>query len=76
MAVARSSSRGDRARDAAKKSIRILGAGEGVTHTNIAQMDDVTEAAGRKSAQTALEWTELHRRMRMCSSPMMPLRLR
>ena len=44
---------GARARDAAKKPIRILGAAESHTHWNISQMPDLTVSAGAKSGPEA-----------------------
>lgn len=44
---------GQRARGAAKRPIRVLGAGEGHTHWQIAQMPDLTGSAGVRSAQAA-----------------------
>jgi acetyl-CoA acetyltransferase len=43
----------DRARDAAKKAIKVLGAGESHTHWNIAQMPDLTVSAGKMSSREA-----------------------
>jgi acetyl-CoA acetyltransferase len=43
----------ERARDAAKRSIRVLGAGESHTHWHIAQMPDLTVSAGAVSAREA-----------------------
>jgi len=42
-----------RARDAAKRAIRVLGAGESHTHWHIAQMPDLTVSAGARSARDA-----------------------
>jgi acetyl-CoA acetyltransferase len=42
-----------RARDAAKRPIRILGAGESHTHWHISQMRDLTVSAGTASARDA-----------------------
>ncbi len=42
-----------RARDAAKKAIRILGASESHTHWNISQMPDLTVSAGAQSGPEA-----------------------
>ena len=44
----------DRARDAAKKAIRVLGAGESHTHWHIAQMPDLTVSPGAVSGREAL----------------------
>jgi acetyl-CoA acetyltransferase len=44
----------DRARDAAKRPVRILGAGESHTHWHVAEMRDVTVTAGAASAREAL----------------------
>jgi acetyl-CoA acetyltransferase len=43
----------ERARDAAKSSVRILGAGESHTHWHIAQMPDLTVSAGAVAAREA-----------------------
>jgi acetyl-CoA acetyltransferase len=43
----------ERARDAAKPAIRILGAGESHTHWSISQMPDLTRSAGVVSAREA-----------------------
>lgn len=43
----------ERARDAAKKAIRVLGAGESQTHWNLAQMPDLTVSAGAVSGREA-----------------------
>ena len=43
----------DRARDAAKRPVRILGAGESHTHWHISQMRDLTVSAGAVSAREA-----------------------
>jgi acetyl-CoA acetyltransferase len=43
----------ERARDAPKKAVRILGAGESQTHWNIAQMPDLTVTAGAASGRDA-----------------------
>jgi acetyl-CoA acetyltransferase len=43
----------DRARDAAKRPVRVLGAGESHTHWHIAEMRDFTVTAGATSAQEA-----------------------
>lgn len=43
----------DRARDAAKRPIRVLGAGESHTHWSIAQMPDLTVSAGKASGAEA-----------------------
>lgn len=45
--------RGDRARDTAKRPIRILGAAEAHTHWNISQMPDLTVTAGAQTAGRA-----------------------
>ena len=42
-----------RARDAAKRAIRILGAGESHTHWHIAEMKDLTVSAGTMSGRNA-----------------------
>ena len=42
-----------RARDAAKRAIRILGAGESHTHWHVAEMKDLTVGAGTASARDA-----------------------
>ena len=42
-----------RARDAAKRPVRILGAGESQTHWNLAQMQDLTVSAGMVSGREA-----------------------
>jgi len=44
----------ERARDAAKRAIRILGAGESHTHWHIAQMPDLTTTATRLSGAEAM----------------------
>lgn len=46
--------RGDRARDAAKPAVRVLGAAEGVSHWHIAQMRDLTVSPGAQSGPRAL----------------------
>jgi acetyl-CoA acetyltransferase len=43
----------ERARDAAKRAVRILGVGESQTHWNIAQMPDLTVTAGAASGRDA-----------------------
>jgi len=43
----------ERARDAVKKPIRILGAGESQTHWHISQMPDLTVSAGKVSGREA-----------------------
>jgi acetyl-CoA acetyltransferase len=43
----------ERARDAAKKAIRILGVGESQTHWSISQMPDLTVSAGAVSGREA-----------------------
>jgi acetyl-CoA acetyltransferase len=43
----------ERGRDAAKRAIRVLGAGESHTHRLIAQMPDLTRTAGAASAREA-----------------------
>jgi acetyl-CoA acetyltransferase len=43
----------ERGRDARKKAIRVLGAGESHTHWHIAQMPDLTVSAGAVSAREA-----------------------
>ncbi len=43
----------ERARDAAKRAVRILGAAEGQTHWSIAQMPDFTVTAGAASGRDA-----------------------
>lgn len=43
----------ERARDAAKKAIRVLGAGESHTHWHIGQMPDLTETAARLAGREA-----------------------
>lgn len=45
--------RGDRARDAAKPAVRVLGAAEGVSHWHIAQMPDLTVSPGAQSGPRA-----------------------
>jgi acetyl-CoA acetyltransferase len=45
----------ERARDAAKKGIRIIGAGESHTHWSIAQMPDMTVTAGAASGRDAFQ---------------------
>ena len=45
----------ERARDAAKKAIRVLGAGESHTHWHIGQMPDMTETAARLAGREAFE---------------------
>jgi acetyl-CoA acetyltransferase len=45
--------KGDRARDAAKRPIRVLGAAEAHTHWNITQMPDLTVTAGAQTAARA-----------------------
>ncbi len=42
-----------RARDAAKRPVRVLGAGESHTHRHIAQMPSLVETAGKVSAREA-----------------------
>jgi acetyl-CoA acetyltransferase len=42
-----------RARDAAKRPVRVLGAGESHTHWRISQMPDLTVSAGARSARDA-----------------------
>lgn len=44
---------GARARDASKRPVRVLGAGESHTHWNMAQMPDMTVSPGRASAREA-----------------------
>ncbi len=44
---------GARARDARKRPVRVLGAGESHTHWNMAQMPDMTVSPGRASAREA-----------------------
>jgi len=44
---------GDRARDARKQAVRVIGAGESETHLHIAQMPDLTTTAGAESARAA-----------------------
>ena len=44
---------GARARDASKRPVRVLGAGESHTHWNMAQMPDMTVSPGRMSAREA-----------------------
>ena len=44
-----------RARDAAKKAIRVLGAGESHTHWHIGQMPDMTETAAKMAGREAFE---------------------
>lgn len=44
-----------RARDAAKRPVRVLGAAEGQTHYRITQMPDLTESAGAATGRRALE---------------------
>lgn len=46
-------SRGDRAADAAKSPVRVLGAGESHTHWNISQLDDITRTAAVASGREA-----------------------
>jgi acetyl-CoA acetyltransferase len=43
----------DRARDAAKQAVRVLGVGESQTHWSIAQMPDLTVTAGAVSGREA-----------------------
>jgi acetyl-CoA acetyltransferase len=43
----------ERARDAAKRAVRVLGAGESHTHWRISQMPDLTISAGVRSARDA-----------------------
>jgi acetyl-CoA acetyltransferase len=43
----------ERARDAAKKAVRVLGAGESQSHWNLAQMRDLTVSAGAMSGREA-----------------------
>jgi acetyl-CoA acetyltransferase len=43
----------NRARDAAKRAVRVLGAGESHTHWRISQMPDLTVSAGARSARDA-----------------------
>ena len=43
----------ERAKDAAKKPVRILGAGESQTHWHISQMPDLTVSAGKVSGREA-----------------------
>ena len=43
----------DRARDAAKKPVRVIGAGESHTHWHIGQMPDLTISAGQVSGREA-----------------------
>ena len=45
----------ERAADAAKKAIRVLGAGESHTHWHIGQMPDMTETAARMAGRKAFE---------------------
>lgn len=45
--------RGDRARDAAKPAVRVLGAAEGVSHWQISQMRDLTVSPGAQSGPRA-----------------------
>jgi acetyl-CoA acetyltransferase len=45
--------RRDRARDAAKRPVRVLGAGESCTHWHITQMPDLTRTAGVVSGREA-----------------------
>ena len=45
----------ERAADAAKKAIRVLGAGESHTHWHIGQMPDMTETAARMAGREAFE---------------------
>lgn len=44
-----------RARDAAKRPVRVLGAAEGHTHYRISQMPDLTVSAGVETGRRALE---------------------
>ena len=44
---------GDRARDTAKKPVRVIGAGESHTHRHISQMPDLTVSAGQVSGREA-----------------------
>jgi acetyl-CoA acetyltransferase len=44
-----------RARNAAKRAVRVLGAGESHTHWHISQMPDLTVSAGRVSGRQAFE---------------------
>ena len=44
-----------RARNAAKRAVRVLGAGESHTHWHISQMPDLTISAGRVSGKQAFE---------------------
>lgn len=43
----------DRAKDAAKKPVRVIGAGESQTHWHITQMPDLTVSAGKVSGREA-----------------------
>lgn len=48
--------RADRARDAVKKPVRVLGAGESISHTSLSQAGDLARPrVGRESAKRALE---------------------
>ena len=49
----------ERARDAAKQAIRILGAGESHTHWSIAQMPELTRSAGVLSGREAFGMADL-----------------
>ncbi|HEX9711270.1 MAG TPA: acetyl-CoA acetyltransferase [Actinomycetota bacterium] len=47
--------RGDRAEDATKPAVRILGAAEAVSHWHITELDDLTTSPGAASARRAFE---------------------
>jgi acetyl-CoA acetyltransferase len=51
--------RADRAQDLRSKPAYVLGAGTGVSHNGISQMDDVTVTAGVQSAATAFDMAGL-----------------